>query len=371
MIKKNKIFFNGLNELRAIAALAVIFHHIELYKFTSGISSLYDLNDLFRFFIQKLGRNGVLLFFVLSGFLITYLLIVEKKKTKEISIKKFYLRRVLRIWPLYFLILIIGFFLVPNLYFYFKDFFSNQNNVNSRIESLEYGNNLILYLVFLSNIAMKYYGPVIGSSQSWSVSVEEQFYLIWPWVVRIFYKRLIAVLTIIVLSSICIRLFFPQTVFKIIFSVFYIDYMAMGGIFAYTYFHKKEILGFIVKNKWFIFLILSSVMAHLIFGISDFTKSLTYGFLIVSLIEINFKLKVLSYIGKLSYGVYMYHPLIMYISFALIDKLGVENFYLFNISIYTTIIGLTILISYLSYYYFEMYFLKLKSKISPVLSGNS
>ena len=149
MIKKNKIFFNGLNELRAIAALAVIFHHIELYKFTSGISSLYDLNDLFRFFIQKLGRNGVLLFFVLSGFLITYLLIVEKKKTKEISIKKFYLRRVLRIWPLYFLILIIGFFLVPNLYFYFKDFFSNKNNVNSIIESLEYGNNLILYLVFL------------------------------------------------------------------------------------------------------------------------------------------------------------------------------------------------------------------------------
>ena len=58
--------------------------------------------------ISILGRLGVVLFFVLSGFLISYLLFVEKKVTKTISVKKFYIRRILRIWPLYFLIILLA-----------------------------------------------------------------------------------------------------------------------------------------------------------------------------------------------------------------------------------------------------------------------
>jgi peptidoglycan/LPS O-acetylase OafA/YrhL len=96
----NKIYFKGLNEIRAIAALAVLFHHVELYKYRGNIFSLY--NTPLNPFIKSLGKNGVYLFFVLSGFLITYLLLTEKSVFNKIDIKKFYIRRMLRIWPLYY-----------------------------------------------------------------------------------------------------------------------------------------------------------------------------------------------------------------------------------------------------------------------------
>jgi peptidoglycan/LPS O-acetylase OafA/YrhL len=89
MIEK-KIFFNGLNEIRAFAALSVIFHHIELFKNRDHISSLFESN-FFSYFIGTVGKNGVHLFFVLSGFLITYLLLKEKEKCNTIFFKKFFL----------------------------------------------------------------------------------------------------------------------------------------------------------------------------------------------------------------------------------------------------------------------------------------
>lgn len=108
-----RIYFKGLAELRAIAALAVVFHHIELFKHREHLPSLFD--SFFSGFIDQLGKNGVYLFFVLSGFLITYLLIAERKQHEKIDIKKFYLRRILRIWPLYYLVVIIAFFVLPQL----------------------------------------------------------------------------------------------------------------------------------------------------------------------------------------------------------------------------------------------------------------
>ena len=62
---KSKLFFHGLNELRAIAALAVVFHHIELYKQLMNLNSLFDVS-MVKWFIENLGKNGVYLFFVLS-----------------------------------------------------------------------------------------------------------------------------------------------------------------------------------------------------------------------------------------------------------------------------------------------------------------
>ena len=101
-----KIFFKGLNELRAIAALAVLFHHVELFKNKEGFSSLLNFKYS-SYLISHIGRNGVNLFFVLSGFLITFLLLQEKENNSTIMLKKFFLRRIFRIWPLYYFILII------------------------------------------------------------------------------------------------------------------------------------------------------------------------------------------------------------------------------------------------------------------------
>ncbi len=104
---KNIKYFKGLNALRFIAAYLVVIHHAEQIRLK---------NELFNLKEYSFFRNGgiaVSFFFVLSGFLISYLLLKELKQTNTIKIKAFYIRRTLRIWPLYFLLVLIGTVLVP------------------------------------------------------------------------------------------------------------------------------------------------------------------------------------------------------------------------------------------------------------------
>ena len=107
----SKLYLNNLAGIRVIAALLVVFHHVEQYKAKFGWSNIWSHS-----FVREIGGNAVSIFFVLSGFLISYLLLAEKRKTGEVQLKKFYFRRILRIWPLYFLMLILG--ILANIYFY-------------------------------------------------------------------------------------------------------------------------------------------------------------------------------------------------------------------------------------------------------------
>jgi peptidoglycan/LPS O-acetylase OafA/YrhL len=102
--KENKIYLPGLNGLRAIAAFGVLFSHVNLGIEAYGLP-IRKTSDLAGF--------GVTIFFALSGFLITYLLLKEKEQFNTINIKNFYVRRILRIWPLYFLFIGIGFLVDP------------------------------------------------------------------------------------------------------------------------------------------------------------------------------------------------------------------------------------------------------------------
>src|SRR5688572_17546909 len=94
MTESNRIHLPGLNGIRAIAALAVIFSHIGLSLHQFGLKSLPDID---------LAGYGVTIFFALSGFLITYHLLIEKQRFERVNIRQFYIRRILRIWPLYYL----------------------------------------------------------------------------------------------------------------------------------------------------------------------------------------------------------------------------------------------------------------------------
>lgn len=104
---KKIIYLPGLNGIRAIAAIAVLISHISLAIDKLGISfALFGFEENGKPKGYLLASHGVTMFFVLSGFLITYLLLLEKE-SHEINIKKFYFRRILRIWPLYYLYLIL------------------------------------------------------------------------------------------------------------------------------------------------------------------------------------------------------------------------------------------------------------------------
>ncbi|PBJ13877.1 acyltransferase [Flavobacterium sp. ACN6] len=383
-MENKKIFFKGLNELRAFAALAVIFHHIELFKNSDQISSLLK-SIYFSYFIERLGKNGVYLFFVLSGFLITYLLLIEKEKSQTILFKKFYLRRIYRIWPLYYIILIIGFIIIPFLAYTFEIFentpsffglISNQENYSLK--------SILLYIFFLPNVALSYFQIIlVGCSQAWSVGVEEQFYILWPLLIFLFTKRktlyfFLLLLTFFISSNIFFKLDYVVNnlavvllyVYRII-SLVPFEYMTIGAIGGYLYLHHNDIIVVFTKSKYVYFLLLSLILGLMFipFFMTYFQSIiLSVLFLCLILITINDKnnfvlrSRKLSYIGKISYGIYMFHPFVMFLVFPFVNKYFPfsTNSFFYNFSVYFFVFSLTILMSHFSYKYFESIFINIK-----------
>ncbi len=130
----SRIYFGGLNGLRFFAATAVIFHHVEQYKLWAlrdrpWYHSVFGGDSVTSIFFEALGHKAVSLFFVLSGFLITYLLLAEAQKTNTVNLRKFYMRRILRIWPVYYLVIALTFFVMPHFFdvgHYGADMLSNK-----------------------------------------------------------------------------------------------------------------------------------------------------------------------------------------------------------------------------------------------------
>lgn len=122
--------------------------------------------------IQANGWTGVQLFFVLSGYLIAMLLIRERQRFGRVDLKAFWVRRILRIWPLYYAVVVIGFFLLPWL----------QGSLFESAGRTQLDRHLIPFSLFLGNWSMGLRGPVSSDALSvlWSVCVEEQFYLFVP-----------------------------------------------------------------------------------------------------------------------------------------------------------------------------------------------
>src|SRR5690242_9808502 len=104
-MSKGYVYFPGLNGIRAIAAMLVIFAHVNEFAYLFKLSEFYTKIDI--------GAVAVTIFFVLSGFLISYLLIEESQQFGKISLPKFYARRIFRIWPLYYAIILFSVVLYP------------------------------------------------------------------------------------------------------------------------------------------------------------------------------------------------------------------------------------------------------------------
>jgi peptidoglycan/LPS O-acetylase OafA/YrhL len=141
--------FAGLDGLRAIAALMVVTEH---------------LADDFLFYLD--GASGVDIFFVLSGFLITTLLLREEAKYKTVSIKAFYLRRTFRIFPIYYFVLGLYCFLI---FVVPLDVFSSKQDQMTK--------SFWLYALYLGEFTGR---NIAGFGHAWSLGIEEKFYLIWP-----------------------------------------------------------------------------------------------------------------------------------------------------------------------------------------------
>lgn len=376
------IYFKGLTEIRAIAALCVLFHHIELYKYRDKINGLYD--GPLHNFISALGKNGVYIFFVLSGFLISYLLLTERQLKGRVHVRKFYLRRILRIWPLYYLIVFLGFVIIPLLANNIEAL-QHEGAYYSRILMLQESPwlTLLLFLLFLPNVAMAIRPSVVGAAQSWSVGVEEQFYLAWPHLFNLVKKKTFLLASLILIAMLPVFSFLANKIspeigenFRWVLRIIPIHFMAIGSIAGFLLFYKSPLIKKIFQNP--ILFIANTVVlfALLFYPFSKMLFAIVCAAQILFIVQENFKFnlrsKKLQWVGKISYGVYMFHPFMMYIGFSLANSVfKIENMIGYNVFIYLSIALLTFLVSTVSYRYFESKFIALKNtKFTVVKSRN-
>ena len=364
----NKVYFKNLNGLRFFAAGMVIVSHIEQIKDLRGMKSLYK-NPLF----SSLGTLGVVMFFVLSGFLITYLLMFEKESSEkqQVSIRNFFIRRILRIWPLYFIVVFIGLLLMPLLGFY-------EFSPGELQQAYDLKRIIPLFIFFLPNVILVLFGGLPFLHQTWSIGTEEQFYLAWPFVIQNT-KNILRTLTVIVSIYLAVKLglylFKAKPVIHDVYSIWAslsVVSLSVGAFCAYIYHRHKERFIKVSSNKLLQVCILVSfvVLIYFVNKIPSVIRydvfSLFFGFLILKLIvseRLNFlEFKPFNYLGKISYGLYMWHPIAITIALS-IPFAWKEN----NIYIYVSSFVMTILIAGLSYGLIEKRFLTLKKKYSKIV----
>jgi peptidoglycan/LPS O-acetylase OafA/YrhL len=331
-IVKHSLKYNpALDGLRGIAILFVLLFHIwpEYFSF---------------------GYVGVDIFFVLSGFLITQI-IITKLDSNSFSFKEFYRNRVRRIFPtmliVVFVTLMIGYFiLLPN-----------------ELGSL--GKHAKSSLWFFQNFRL--IGEIGYWDQSaqlkpflhfWSLSVEEQFYLLWPFLLFLVYKirlNYLVALGLIVISFLLIPYFMQLEYFYHSLARFW--ELSFGGFF-YILSTKVSFRDSLSRLKIliYIFFVTSIVLA---FDNTEFSFFRTLsivissGLLLVLLLNNSknkfFGSKPLVFLGLISFPLYLWH-------YVFISYMHILNFDVQEYSIY--IIGLSILFSYLTYRYVEIYFRK-------------
>ena len=353
-----KLTLKGLDGLRGISILIVLLSHVKSKSIPEiGVPSI--LNIFFD------GNLGVHVFFVLSGFLISYLLLIEKNSESLISIKYFYLRRILRILPA---------FLFLNLtYAFLQKAGVIQLSTESWISSL-------LFLKWM-------FGGDWITGHFWSLSIEENFYLFFPFIFKYnSINRLKFILFSIILFSFVFRIAgyfspFNCSLFTNSLSIFYhFDSIAIGAIGA-IYFEdfKRLFLKYKLDNYFPIYIFIIGFIS------SDFLTNLNYkydlnlGILLIPfgvgssssiIVSLNillivysliltkskflngfFNSRLLIFIGKLSFSIYLWQQ--MFFS----TDLGLLNSFPLNLL-------LIAIVSISSYFLIEKPFLKLKMKFS-------
>jgi peptidoglycan/LPS O-acetylase OafA/YrhL len=363
------IHLKGLNGLRAIAALAVVISHTALSLSNFGlIDTIFGIDKNGNPKGLLLASYGVSIFFALSGFLITFLLLKEKEKTNKINIKKFYIRRALRIWPLYYFYLIL-IFIVYYIY-----------NVPFNATPIPF------YIFLMANVPIITNNMLPFAGHLWSIGVEEQFYFFWPWIVKTRNDKLLMYSVFLVIFLFSLKILFWLLNYKYniaiplrALSVTRIHIMIIGAIGAILYYNKSNLTRVFTSKwlqlfSWMIILLvglnkfhIASVIDNEIIGviIGVITVFIIFGQITRTNYVINLENKVMNFIGKISYGIYVYHPLIIFLTYKTIKPF--ENSTLQNyLFIFTLIISLTIGIAYVSYTYFENKFIKLKSKFAII-----
>ncbi len=367
-----KIYFKNLDGLRFLCFLAVFFYHS--FQTESAAVKASPIYKLVKFGLVENGFLGVNFFFVLSGFLITYLLIKEKELNRKINIPNFWVRRILRIWPLYYACVFIGFALFP----FAKEIMGGQSEETA---------NIWYYLTFTNNFDYINKGmpDAPGLGVLWSIAIEEQFYFIWPLLLAIFpVKKYWIVFSLVILSSLTFRAFNDVPEVLELHTLSCIGDMAVGGFGAWLILFSKKVQFYMQHvSKLQLVLLYLCLISIFLFRNELFTQHYVtriferfYIAIIMLLVILEqcytksslFKMSnfpTISNLGIITYGLYCFHFFVIS-GVSGVGKITGLQHNTFWILLAEPILGLliTILISKISYKYFETPFLKLKDKFS-------
>jgi peptidoglycan/LPS O-acetylase OafA/YrhL len=335
-------YYKVLDGLRGLAALMVFYNH---FPVGNNIQVLHK--------IALFGQSGVTLFFVLSGFLITRILLLAKDT--DHYYRNFYMRRLLRIFPLYYLGVLIYCIISPALRHLPVPDFAQQS----------------WYWFYLQNIAMSFGWPMsYGPHHFWSLAVEEHFYLLWPVAVSLTpTKHLYKVSIALVVAAIVFRACFTSNIAALNFFTFCCtDALALGGMLAVMELKGLHIQYLRVKNYILSFTIPALIIVWCFSYDNPTSNNLrplllsTFYFSLIwyiitakehSLIVKALQIRVLVYTGLISYGIYIYHPLC--------NIIINEQFMLLPSALkFLSSLCLTYIVSTASYFLYERYFTRLK-----------
>jgi peptidoglycan/LPS O-acetylase OafA/YrhL len=335
-----------LDGVRGLAVLLVLIVHIIPYN-----PVLVDLPfpELIHA-LSHMGWIGVDVFFVLSGFLITSILL--QTRDGDGYYRNFYARRALRIFPLYYLTITIVFIVVII-------FSPDQKN--------EVLYNLPWYYLYVSNwgFSFLYLEDPFAIGLAWSLAIEEQFYLVWPLIVhRLNSRKLVLLSLILIISSLFVRIVLPQLYISPTIDygeLFYhatftrLDSLILGALIAMMYQLEfwKKLLGILATPTFIIslFAIYYLVSINPISPLWDNPPMYIYGFTFIalaagglivmlttypeeSLLRKLFRIRLLSFFGKYSYAIYLFHRIpILFLDRYFNENaiLGYQGWLLFNV----------------------------------------
>lgn len=373
-------YIKGLDGLRAVAILWVMFGHISSsLNWPADNIILKPLNLL-----ANMGWVGVQLFFVISGFLITQILIKDRGKPNYL--KYFYMRRSLRIFPIYFLTLIFFFIIIP-MSVGVPDWLGKSVD------------NQMWYWLYLQNWIrpFEHQGAL---APLWSLAIEEQFYLVWPLLVLLLSNRWLKVLCLLmIISAPIIRtyLFHNMPLYFDIenigkasaynFTIARWDAIAIGSLLALLV--KEQQTQLLLKLNKPALTVGGLVVAGQIVILSNFaavepgigmlnqtTSAIMFGLLVILVSTSNensFLIKTLEFkpiksIGKVSYAMYLFHLPLTVVIFdywrPLFTDLSALTTMAVVLSVYAVIVGLTYLLAQVSWHLFEHPILRYKDKFN-------
>ncbi|MEL7367317.1 MAG: acyltransferase [Myxococcota bacterium] len=310
-------FFVGLNGVRALSILAVLWHHTD--------------NVWFGWPALARGFLGVDVFFVLSGFLIVTLLLREREATQRVDLSRFYLRRTFRIFPLYYAGILI--------YFVATRVFSG----TSAFEAEPFDDALPFLALYVANWHL---GAPHCFAHAWSLAAEEQFYLVWPPLERWFAGRLAPILVAALLVNQAINFglvtwLWPSFErFQAGLEILQVTFtpMLLGIALAYALHHRESyqrVAKWVAGRRTAIVLIMVGIIVAPIEDIQGAPRLVFHVAATLALanliIDPDARLvqwlewAPLRRLGEVSYGVYVLHMLVVLIAAGVLARLGVRD----------------------------------------------